>query len=49
MLGSKASLEPHEEICRVLGVGSVDGGHELLEGALEGRDLLERPGGSEAT
>ena len=42
MLGSKAPLQSHKEVSGLLCKGGVDRADELLERALESRNLLER-------
>ena len=42
MLGAKAPLQPHKEVSGLLCKGGIDRADELLERALESRNLLER-------
>ena len=42
MLGAKAPLQPHKEVSGLLRKSGVDRADELLERALESRNLLER-------
>lgn len=41
VLGAEAALQPDVEVLVLLGVGGVDGGDKILQGALEGDQLLK--------
>lgn len=41
MLGAEAALQPDVEVLVLLGIGGIDGGNEILQGALEGDQLLK--------
>ena len=41
MLGAEAALQAYVELLVLLGIRSIDGGHEILQGPLEGNQLLK--------
>lgn len=41
MLGAKAALQSYVELLILLGVGSINGGYKILQGPLEGNQLLK--------
>lgn len=41
MLGAEAALQPDVKVLVLLGVGGINGGNEVLQGALEGDQLLK--------
>ena len=41
MLGAEAALQAYVELLVLLGIRSINGGHEILQGPLEGSQLLK--------
>lgn len=41
MLGAEAALQPDVEVLVLLGIGGINGGDKILQGTLEGDQLLK--------
>lgn len=40
-MGAEAALQAYVELLALFGIRSIDGGHEILQGPLEGNQLLK--------